>query len=85
VSAELLPVLWRSIKVTLRVLWRVARQVFHEATGVLFCLFAVYGALAGWRAWKYRPTAWVISFAVLYTLMMAVFGFTAFRRAKKVR
>lgn len=85
VSARFFQALWQSLRVTLRALWRVAVQVFHEATGALFCLFALYGAVAAWRAWKYRPGAWIITFAVLYTLLMAAFGFTAFRRAKKVR
>ena len=88
-SARFFTALWQSLKVTLRALWRVARQIFHEATGALFCLFALYGAMAAWRAWKYRPGVhsgtWIITFAVLYALMMAAFGFTAFRRAKKVR
>lgn len=84
-QAELLPVLWQSIKVTLRVVWRVARQVFHEATGTLFVIFAIYGGVAAWRQWKYRPTIWVIAFALIYTVVMAIFGFTAFRRARGIR
>ena len=48
-SASLLPALWRSIVVTVRVLWRVTRQLFHEATGALFAVFAAYGAFAAWR------------------------------------
>ena len=84
-SQDLLPVLWRSAGVTMRALWRVARQLFHEAAGTLFGLFAVYGVLAVWRQWKTRPVLWVMGFAIVYALMMAVFAFAAFRRARRVR
>jgi hypothetical protein len=85
VSARFFQALWKSLRVTLRAVWRVVVQVFHEATGALFCLFALYGALAAYRAWKFHPGAWIITFAVLYTLVMAAFGVTSFRRAKKIR
>jgi hypothetical protein len=84
-SDRTLALMWHSAKVTLRVLWRVARQVFHEATGALFGLFAAYGLLLAWRQWHHRPILWLVGFAVLYALMMAAFAFGAFRRAKRVR
>jgi len=84
-SARLFPALWQSAKVTLRVLWRVTRQTFHEATGALFFVFASYGVIAAWRQWRHRPAIWLIGFAIIYALMMVVFGFTAFRRARRIR
>jgi hypothetical protein len=84
-SASLLPALWRSSKVTLRVFWRIARQLFHEATGALFGIFAAYGAYVVWKEWKHRPAPWIIGFVILYAVMMAAFAFTAFRRARRVR
>jgi glycerol uptake facilitator-like aquaporin len=84
-SASLFPALWRSLRVTLRVWWRVIRQLFHEFTGALFLVFAAYGAFVVWREWKHRPAPGVIGFVVIYALMMAAFGFTAFRRARRVR
>jgi glycerol uptake facilitator-like aquaporin len=83
--ASLLPALWRSLVVTLRVWWRVIRQLFHEFTGALFLVFAAYGVFVVWREWKHRPGPWVIGFVVIYALMMGAFGFTAFRRARRVR
>jgi hypothetical protein len=84
--ASLVTTLWRSIVVTLRAWWRVARQLFHEFTGALFIFFAAYGGFVVWREWKHRPTTpWAIGFVVIYALMMAAFGFTAFRRARRVR
>ena len=84
-SGRTLPLLWHSAKVTLRVMWRVARQVFHEATGALFGLFAAYGLLLAWRTWHHKPVLWLVGLAVLYALMMAAFAFGSFRRAKRVR
>jgi hypothetical protein len=82
---QLFPTFWESMWITLRALWRVTRQVFHEAMGALFGLFALYGGLAAWRQWRNKPILWLVGFAVLYALMMGTFAFTAFRRAKRVR
>jgi hypothetical protein len=83
--AQLLSTLWQSVKVTLRVLWRVTRELFHETTGALFGLFAVFGAFVAWREWKHRPVLWILGVAIAYAIMMAVFAFGAFRRARRVR
>jgi hypothetical protein len=81
----MLPSFWQAARIFLRNLWRVVRQVFHEATGTFFALFALYGGLAAWRQWKYHPTPWLVVFAIFYSLMMAVFAFGAFRRSRRVR
>jgi hypothetical protein len=85
VPAGLLPALSKSSGVTFRALWRVARQVFHEAAGTLFILFAAYGALAAWRQWRNRPVIWLVGIAIAYALMMTIFGLVSFRRARRVR
>ncbi|MGD0956450.1 MAG: hypothetical protein ABR953_06410 [Candidatus Acidiferrales bacterium] len=84
-SARLLPALWRSMVVTLRVFWRVTRQLFHEATGALFGLFAAWAAFAAWKQWKHRPILWLMGLAIAYAIMMAAFAFASFRRARRVR
>ncbi len=83
--AQVAPTLWQSILIALRVIWRAIRQLFHETTGVFFAIFAIYGAVAAWREWKYHPTRWIIGFAIVYALMMAAFAIHAFHRAKRVR
>jgi hypothetical protein len=83
--ANLLPALWRSIVVTMRTLWRVARQLFHETTGALFGLFAAWAAFAAWKQWKQRPALWLMGFAIVYAVMMAAFAVVSFRRARRVR
>lgn len=82
---HVLPVLWRSALVTLRNFWRVARQLFHEATGALFALFAIEGIWMAWRQWKYHPVWWLVTLAAGYSLMMGFFAFASFRRARRVR
>jgi hypothetical protein len=83
-NPRLLPVLLRSTLVSLRALWRVTRQIFHEAMGTIFGLFAIYGAQAAWRQWKTQPVAWLIAFSIAYAIMMLVFSFFAFRRARRI-
>ena len=84
-AAETTLTLWQYARIGLRVLWRAARQLFHEATGVFFALFAVYGGVAGWREYKYHSAHWLIGFATVYAAMMAAFAFFAFRRARRIR
>jgi hypothetical protein len=84
-SASLIPAFIRSARVTLRVWWRLARQLFHEATGALFGVFAVYGLLAIWRQWTRRPILWVMGLVLVYAVVMALFSYGAFRRARRVR
>jgi hypothetical protein len=84
-SGNLLPALWHSLKVTLRVIWRVIRQVFHETTGTLFAVFGAYGLLLAWRQWHARPVFWLTGLAIAYAVMMAAFAFGAFRRARRLR
>ncbi|HXX20174.1 MAG TPA: hypothetical protein VEJ46_12295 [Candidatus Acidoferrum sp.] len=83
--ANMLPALSRAIVVTLRTLWRVTRQLFHETTGALFGLFAAWAAFAAWKQWKRGPALWLMGFAIAYAIMMAAFAFASFRRARRVR
>jgi hypothetical protein len=77
--------LWKSSKIALRVIWRATRQLFHEATGAFFAMFALYGAVAAYREWHSRPTAWLLGFTVVYAVTMVIFAVTSFRRARRVR
>jgi hypothetical protein len=84
-SGNLFPALWRSAMVTLRVLWRLTRQLFHEATGAMFGIFAAWAAFAAWKQWKQRPALWFMGFAIVYAITMAVYAFGSFKRARRVR
>src|ERR1700747_2351866 len=81
---RLFAVLWRSTVVSLRAWKRATLQLFHEALGAIFAIFALYGVLAAWRQWKTHPAVWLMVFSIAYTLMMAAFSFVAFRRARQI-
>ena len=68
-----------------RTLARVVRQVFHEAVGALFFLFAVVGALAAWREWQKGSAQWLVAVTIAFALMMAAFAVASFRSARRVR
>jgi hypothetical protein len=69
----------------LRVFWKVARQLFHEAAGTLFALFAVYAGTACWKQIHRPGGEWIAAFAAGYAAMMVFFSFSSFRSARRVR
>jgi hypothetical protein len=72
------PTLWSSTKITLRVVWRAIRQLFHETTGAIFALFALYGGISAWRQWHTRPAAWLLGFTIVYAFTMVCSARAAF-------
>jgi hypothetical protein len=48
-------------------------------------LLALWGASAVWRNWRRGPPLWPMWLAVGYVVMMAAFGLTSFRMARRVR
>jgi len=68
-----------------RTLWRVIRQVFHESTGAIFLIMALFWTVAAVRQWRQGAETW--SWAVLggFALLFTVFGLTSFRSARRVR
>ncbi len=69
----------------LRLLWRVARQVFHETTGALFFFFSFFGGVSAWRQWQRGSSLWLAGVAAGFTLMMFLLGVSSFRSARRVR
>jgi hypothetical protein len=68
-----------------RALWRAARQVFHETMGTIFFLLALIWASATLRLWRHGSAAWVWAICGSFAIMMAIFGLTSFRMARRVR
>jgi hypothetical protein len=68
-----------------RLFWLAVRQVFHETTGAMFFFFAAVGVLCAWRQWHNPVARWVVGLGIGYALMMAAFGVSAFRDARRVR
>ncbi|HET8921486.1 MAG TPA: hypothetical protein VFN26_00670 [Candidatus Acidoferrum sp.] len=67
-----------------RRLWRVLRQLFHEATGAIFAVLAVGWLNAAFRAWTRDVANWLICVAVAVALLFVFFAVTSFRRARKI-
>ncbi len=65
--------------------WRAARQLFHEATGAFFIVFAGIGALSAWRQWQRGSAEWLVAVSVAFTLMMGGLAAASFRSARRLR
>jgi hypothetical protein len=66
-------------------LWRAARQVFHEVTGLFFLLFALVGAAGVWREWSQGSALWILALTASFTLAMAYFAASALWSSRRVR
>jgi hypothetical protein len=69
----------------LRVLWRAARELFHEVTGALFFVIAVSALLSAWRAWHRGAGHLLVEMTAGYALLMILFGVLSFRDSRRVR
>jgi hypothetical protein len=76
---------WRAGRTTGRVFWRLGRQLFHEAIGTLFGLFAIYGGVAWWKQSREPGGQWIAGMALGYAVLMAFFSVLSFRSARRVR
>lgn len=76
---------WRAGATMLRAFWKLARQLFHEATGTLFALFAVYAGAACWKQLQQPGNQWIAAFAACYAAAMTFFAVSSFRSARRVR
>jgi hypothetical protein len=77
--------LFATIRHSLRVLWRAARELFHEVTGTLFFLIAVSALQSAWRAWHRGAGQWLVSVSAGYAVLMILFGVMCFRDSRRVR
>lgn len=84
-SARMIRAFVRSSIVTLRVFWRITKQLFHETTGALFAIFAGYGGYVVWKEWKQGPSIGMMFAGAVYALMMGAFAFGSFKRSRRVR
>ena len=77
--------IWDLVRNFLRALWRAIRQVFHETTGTMFFLIALWALNSSWRAWNRGAAQWTIVFGAGYALLMICLGVMAFRDSRRVR
>lgn len=84
-SPDWLGASWRAAVTMWRAFWKLSRQLFHEAAGAFFALFAIYGGIAAWKQFHQPGGQWIAAFAVFYTAMMVFFSISSFRNARRVR
>lgn len=70
---------------TLRLIWRAAREVFHETIAALFFFFCVLGALGALHQWRTPSDHWVAGLDMGYAAMMGAFAALSFRDSRRVR
>jgi hypothetical protein len=68
-----------------RTLWRVIRQIFHESTGAIFLILALFWIIAAVRQWKQGSETWTWAALGGFALVFAGFGLSSFRAARRVR
>ena len=77
--------LFATMRHSLRVLWRAARELFHEVTGTLFFMIAVSSLNSAWRAWHRGARQWLVGVSAGFAVLMIMFGVMSFRDSRRVR
>jgi hypothetical protein len=77
--------LFATVRHSLRVLWRAARELFHEVTGAVSFILAVAALQATWRGYHNGAARWLLGMSVGYALLMIFFGVLSFRDSRRVR
>lgn len=65
--------------------WRTLRQLFHELVGGIFGVLAFAWVQAALRAWTRDVSRWLVAAACAVAVLLAVFSWTSFRRARQLR
>jgi hypothetical protein len=68
-----------------RALWRAARELFYEVTGVIFFAISLSAVQSAWRAWHQGAAHWLVGVSAAYALLMVLFGLLSFRDSRRVR
>jgi hypothetical protein len=77
--------LFATVRHSIRVLWRAARELFHEVTGAMFFILALAAIQAAWRAWHNGAGRWLVGMSAGYALLMIFFGVLSFRDSRRIR
>ena len=65
--------------------WLTLRQLFHEVVGGVFAVLALAWLQSAIRAWTRDVSRWLVLAALGVTVLLAVFAWTSFRRARQLR
>jgi hypothetical protein len=67
-----------------RRLWRVLKQLFHEAIGAVFAVLALAWLNSALRALRGDVAHWLIAMAACIAALFVFFAVTSFLRARKL-
>lgn len=67
-----------------RRLWRVLKQLFHEAIGAVFAVLALAWLNSALRAWTRDLAHWLIGVSIGIGLLFITFAVSSFRRARQL-
>jgi multisubunit Na+/H+ antiporter MnhB subunit len=65
-------------------LWRVLKQLFHEAVGAAFVVLALGWLNSALRAWTRDVAHWLIAVSIVVGLLFVAFAVSSFRRARQL-
>jgi glycerol uptake facilitator-like aquaporin len=65
--------------------WRTLRQLFHEIVGGIFLVLSLAWLQSAIRAYTRDVAHWLVGLAFGIAIVMAVFAWTSFRRARQFR
>lgn len=65
--------------------WRTLRQLFHEVVGGVFGVLAFVWLQSAVRAWTRDVAHWLVYAACVVAVILAIFSWTSFRRARQIR
>jgi galactitol-specific phosphotransferase system IIC component len=67
-----------------RRLWRVLKQLFHEAVGASFAVLALGWLNSALRAWTRDAAHWLIGVSIAVGMLFIAFSVTSFRSARRL-
>jgi len=65
--------------------WRTLKQLFHEVVGGVFAVLALAWIQSAVRAWTRDVAHWLVYLACGVAIVLGVFSWTSFRRARQMR
>ena len=65
--------------------WLTLRQLFHEVGGGVFAVLALAWLQSAIRAWTRDVAHWLVWVAAAVAVVLAIFSWTSFRRAREIR
>ena len=83
-AAELTTVQRQESKGGFARVWRTLRQLFHEVVGGVFAVLALAWLQSAVRAWTRDVAHWLVYTACAVAVILAIFSWTSFRRAREI-